>query len=117
MCAMVGGTVFFVAVKVHCTNTAGATTIIATGTTSSATHRVAAGISSRTIAASTASYKVQSGTFLNISGNNGMATTVCIDSVFSVCMAAASTPQVNLIGCIERSSPRRILVIRVIGSK
>ena len=105
----------FIAVIEHCADTTGTTAVIATGTTGTTAGRTATGTTTGTATACTASDKVEGRAFLNVCCDNGVAAGVAADTICHTCIAAASTPQVNLIGCIERSSPRRSGIVSVIG--
>ena len=104
-----------IAVVEYCADTTGTAAVITTGATGTTAGRTATGTTTGTAAACTASDKVEGRTFLDVCCDNGMAAGVSAHSIRHTCIAAASTPQVNLIGCIKRSSPRRSGIVSVIG--
>ena len=105
----------FIAVIEHCADATGTTAVIATGTTGTTAGRTATRTTTGTATACTTSDKVEGRAFLDVCCDNGVAAGVAADTICHTCIAAASTPQVNLIGCIKRSSPRRSGTVSVIG--
>ena len=112
------------AVILATTGTARATTVVTTVTARSVTGVFPVNGYAATSVTSTTGNKIERCAFFDVSSNGYMSTAFCGRgrTVFSEILrqtTAASAPQVNLVSCIERCGPRRILVAiaAVIGTE